>query len=120
VLGISRQAIWKLQRRHPGLLAWVDEVVKNHNANYFALVKRKMAFLGMQGSVAHAEAFFKSLSGAYSTRPLGLDELPAAAVNAFQMNFLIPRPAGQAALPPAPSDGAVLPGVVVPTVAVGP
>lgn len=120
-LGIKKQSVWGFQRRHPEIMAWIDEQLAVHTGHYFTSVQRRMAFMAMQGSVQAAEAYFKSIAGAYAPRAGGFfgdndpGDNPALLVQPQQI-YLIPRPpTPQLAAPPAP---AASPLPDIPTVAV--
>jgi hypothetical protein len=112
-LRVRRQTVWCFLRRHPDAWAFVDEQLSRANANYFALIQRRHAILGMQGSVASAEVYFKSHAGHYA-RASGAEGLPLSP-GTFNMTFLIPRPelpglpAPVAAPPPAVAAGGLIP-----------
>jgi hypothetical protein len=89
-LRVSKQAVWKFQRRYPDLMPWIDEQLRAVNQNYFGLVQRRLALLAMQGSVAHAEAYFKSVHGVYAREENQVSD--ARAGNGYTINLLVPRP----------------------------
>lgn len=110
VLGVSKQAVWTFQKRHPDCLAWVDEFLLENNARYYGLVQRKMAMLAMQGSAEHADRFFKSMNGGYGAKGAFGDEGAPPAPTTFTLNLLVPRP-------PAPGSDAAqaaAPGLALP------
>jgi hypothetical protein len=88
-LRISKQAVWKFLRRYPELMPWLNSELRSANRHYFALVQRRLALLGIQGSVAHAEAFFRSLNGLYGEEDRRTEE---GASGSFTLNLLVPRP----------------------------
>jgi hypothetical protein len=92
-LGISPQALWKFRRRYPWLDDWCNGVVLAETAQLLGFVQRRLALLGIQGSVAHAELFLKSVAGVFA-RPIDPDGDPGVNPAAVQVQqvFLVPRP----------------------------
>lgn len=79
---------------------FIDAQLQRANAGYVALVTRRHAMLGMQGSVPSAELFLKSQGGHFA-RQLGVgDGVPAGGFT-FVLNSLVPRP-DYPTLPAAP------------------
>lgn len=89
-LGVTRQAVWALQRRHPGLLAWINTEFIARNKEFFGPVQYRLAMLGMQGHVAAADLYLKSLTMGFGT--LDAAESVPAGIQVIQ-NYLVPRPA---------------------------
>ena len=92
-LGITRQATWALQRRHPELLTWINENFIGRNKEYFGPVQYRLAMLAMQGSPVHADLYLKSLTMGFS----GTDLPPAGGSvvnqnNGPTINLLVPLP----------------------------
>lgn len=58
---VSRENLWRLRRRWPGLDAWVAEQIASTNEHLVGPVIRKMGMLGLRGSQAHAETFLKHM-----------------------------------------------------------
>jgi hypothetical protein len=92
--GVSRVAIWKLQRRWPWLDAWCDEVMLSANAYYWGAIERRMALTALQGggSVQHAEMYCRMRSGYYTRNEDRADAPPGVGPNPTIINLLVPRP----------------------------
>jgi hypothetical protein len=92
-LGISRVALWKLQRRWPRLDAWCDEVMRDANVHYWGAIQMRMGILGEQGSVAHAEMYCKMQANVWARGAQGDDdESPSDSRFVTHVNILVPHP----------------------------
>jgi hypothetical protein len=93
-LGISGTAVWKFQKRHPDVLAWIGAFIAKGHEHYTALVVRRVGNLAIQGSAQHADIFLKFQSGAYVRA--GAPGDPDAPLSDGRIvvthNYLIPRP----------------------------
>jgi hypothetical protein len=87
-LGVSKQAVWALQRRHPHLLQWVNDTFCERGKVMFGQVQYRFAVLAQQGSPAHGDLYLRSL-----TLGFGSSDQPAATGGPqFTVNMLVPRP----------------------------
>jgi hypothetical protein len=92
-MGITPAAFWIMRKRCAGLDAWVSEQLGRKNGLFADSILRKMAVLAEQGSVPHAELYFKVLGGAFA-RPnetaggVTVNTSGAPAV----INIAVPRP----------------------------
>ena len=64
--GISRQRMWDLRVRYPGLVPWLMANCRRRCQEMADAVVERMGVLAMQGSVAHAEVFLKAINGQYT------------------------------------------------------
>lgn len=88
-MGITRENLWRLRRRHPGLDGWISEQLATGNEHLVGPVVRKMAMLGLRGSVDHAELFLKHVTGNLGgAAPAGGPTFNGPTV----INLAVPRP----------------------------
>lgn len=115
--GVSRVALWKLQRRYPWLDEWCSEVMRDANVHYWGVIERRMAILAAQGSVQHADMYCKMQSGYYTRRTAdsGEGDTSGGPVQVNQV-YLVPRPE-YPQLPPQPSTPPPLTVKDIPTLA---
>lgn len=94
--GVSRIALWKLQRKYPWLDAWCDEVMRTANMTRWGSIERRMATLAEQGHVGAADQYCKMQGGHYVPRgPRGGaddDESPEDSRFITHVNILVPHP----------------------------
>jgi hypothetical protein len=94
-IGVSRVAVWKLQRRYPWLDAWCDEMLREANVHRWGSIMRRMADLAEQGHIGAADQFCKMQSGYYASRGRGSSDNSDVAghgpIHVVQ-NYLVPRP----------------------------
>lgn len=88
-LGIARENVWRMRRRHPGLEGWVSEQISAGNDTLIGPVVRKCGLMGIQGSVKHAELYLRTMGR--------LNETPSAPNGmTFNgptiVNLAVPRP----------------------------
>jgi hypothetical protein len=88
-LRVSKQTVWALQRRHPELLAWINDEFIGRNRTLFGPLQFRLGQLGIQGSVQAAALYLHSLTMGFgngesaATLPAGLTVI---------QNYLVPRP----------------------------
>ncbi len=99
-LGVTKQAVSKMQLRHPDLGVWITRQFAARSGQYAGQVLTRCAFLGIQGSVAHAELYLKATGTAPGfVRGPGTGD-PVDPGNTMVVNLLVPRPEyPQGALP---------------------
>lgn len=121
--GISKQAVWKLALRYPGMLPWVNQVIAEQNGRYTSAVVQRMGVLGATGSREHAEVYLKWMSGFYSQGggfafPDDSDPVPGSLSGAHvTVNLLCPRPEVPQGAIAVPSKAVRLPRPDLPAVA---
>ena len=95
-LGISPQAVWKYLRRHPGVMAFVEQQLNAQNKHVMPLIVRRHALLAQQGSVASADFVAKVEGGYYLrvARPGGNEDedSPEDSRYVTHVNILVPCP----------------------------
>lgn len=91
-MGISREHFARMRRRYPGMEAWVGEQIAAENARYVGPVVRRLALLGRQGSLGHAELYLKVTTGTFSRPPDSAGGLVLNANAPAIINIAVPQP----------------------------
>jgi hypothetical protein len=100
-LGISRQSLWRIHRRNPGLKRWVHEQLLGGNEYLVGPVVRMLGTTAVRNkSPKHAELFLKATGTLEGSEP---DDTPAGGVHNYTLNILVPRPDMGAIAPPVPA-----------------
>lgn len=93
-MGVTREQVWRLRRRHPGMERWAAEQLAALNRQLVEPVLAKMAALALRGSREHAELFLR-----YAAQ-----QAEAAAAGSVNVNvshgpqvimLAVPRPGGE-------------------------
>lgn len=91
-MGISPAAFWAMRQRCACLDRWVSEQLGRKNSLYADSIIRKMAVLAEQGSVPHAELYFKVLGGGFLRGPESSGGVTVNTNGPAIVNIAVPRP----------------------------
>jgi hypothetical protein len=69
-MGISRQAIWKMEKR-PGFIAWVNAQIRKETDDLWPKAVRRTAVLAARGSIDHFNALAKLRGEIRESAPVG-------------------------------------------------